>query len=531
MIRVGRSYRKKPPDREFDVLVIGSGVGGLASAAVLGRALGKRVAVLERHYMPGGFTHVYRRRGYEWDVGVHYVGGMGSTKSPTLRLLNWVTDGSLEWAPMGELYDRILLGERTYDLVSGRDAFRDRLHGYFPRETGAVDRYLELMDQVARSSNRFFAEKALPPLVARLAGPFLRAPFLRWAGRTTRTVLDELGAGAELQGVLTGQFGDYGLPPAQSSFAMQAMLAKHYLYGGYYPVGGSSRIAAAIAPVIQQAGGEVFYQAEVERVLVQGRRAVGVRMTDGRELHAPIVISDAGVHATYRSLLDAETAAGFGLDRRAEQRPPSVGHLCLYLGFRHTAAELGLPKHNLWIYPGPDHDASVAAFVADPEAPLPLVYASFPSAKDPEFEAKYPGRATIELITLAPWERFERWSGTPWRERGTDYEELKAALAARMLDRLDGALPGVRDKIDYMEVSTPLSTRHFAGYARGEIYGLEHTPERFADRTLRPETPIRGLYLTGQDMTTCGVVGALMSGYLTASSIARRNLMARALGG
>ena len=97
-----------------------------------------------------------------------------------------------------------------------------------------------------------------------------------------------------------------------------------------------------------------------------------------------------------------------------------------------------------------------------------------------------------------------------------------------MLDELDRHLPGVRREMDYMEASTPLSTRHFAGYEHGEIYGLEHSPARFLNRGLRPRTPVPGLFLTGQDVASCGVAGAMVGGYLAASTILGRNLLAAA---
>ena len=524
MIRIGQSYRKRPPQGSYDAIIIGSGVGGLTAAALLARHAGKRVLVLERHYMPGGFTHVFRRRGYEWDVGVHYLGGLGDRRAGTRRLFDHVTDGKLEWAAMGEVYDRIIVGDNSYDYVAGPDNFAARMKEYFPSQARAIDRYLELTRRAKRWSGLYFAEKALPPPLAAVAGPLMRAPFMRYARRTTGSVLDELTDDLELKGVLTGQFGDYGLPPARSSFAMHSLLTRHYLWGGYYPVGGSSAIAAAIAPLIEEAGGEVHFQADVSEIVIDRGRAVGVRMADGRQIEAPVVVSNAGVHNTFGRLLPGN-GVRHATAERAVSVPFSVAHLCLYVGFKQTAAELGLPKTNLWIYPGPDHDANVEAFVADPGAPLPVVYVSFPSAKDPSFEEYCPGRATVELITLAPYDRFAPWAGTEWRKRGQDYESLKADLAERMLAQLERQIPGLRSQVDYMEISTPLSTRHFAGYEHGEIYGLEHSPSRFANRALRPRTAIPGLYLTGQDVVSCGVAGAMAGGYLTASAILGRNLL------
>jgi all-trans-retinol 13,14-reductase len=129
------------------------------------------------------------------------------------------------------------------------------------------------------------------------------------------------------------------------------------------------------------------------------------------------------------------------------------------------------------------------------------------------------------VIGVAPYAWFERWEGTPWKKRGDDYEALKQRLSDRLLAELVRQCPQVAGAIDHVELSTPLSTRHFAGHPRGEIYGLSHGPARFAARDLRPETPVRGLYLTGADICTAGVGGAVMGGVLTATVVAKKNLL------
>ncbi|MFQ5350268.1 MAG: phytoene desaturase family protein, partial [Thermoanaerobaculia bacterium] len=222
---------------------------------------------------------------------------------------------------------------------------------------------------------------AMPAPLATLAGSLLRRKFMRWAGRSTGEVLAEITSDSRLRGVLVGQWGDYGLPPGQSSFAMHAIVSRHYLWGGSYPVGGSSRIAAAIAPLIEETGGEILFNAEVSEILVEGGRAVGVRMTDGAELRAPVVISDAGVGNTFGRLVPQAVSENLGMVDRLRSLPHSAAHLCVYLGLSSTAAELELPKNNFWLYPGYDHDANVQAFVEDPASPLSVVYVSFPSAK------------------------------------------------------------------------------------------------------------------------------------------------------
>ena len=234
-LRIGHRYRDDRLKGPYDTLVIGSGIGGLAAAALLAE-LGQRVAVLEQHYTAGGATHSYERAGYEWDVGVHYIGDMGA-QTALRRMMDFLTQGKLDWAPMDAHYDRFFIGDKVYDAVAGREAFRDNLLGYFPREEKAIDRYLELLSEVSRGMRAFTLERTLPPWAAAVAGPWLRRRLPHGLERTTWEVLSELTDDAELIAVLTGQWGDMGLPPRRSSFVIQALIAKHYLHGGFYPGG------------------------------------------------------------------------------------------------------------------------------------------------------------------------------------------------------------------------------------------------------------------------------------------------------
>ena len=529
MTRIGTSYKQHglpdPGPRGWDSIVIGSGLGGLTAASMLARHAGQRVLVLERHYTAGGFTHTFHRPGYEWDVGVHYVGDVHREGTLLRRAFDHLTDGQLGWASLGDVYDTIIVGDDRYPFVAGRERFRQTMHERFPNERDAIDRYLQLIRETVHASKKFFLEKALPPLLGAVASPLLRGPAMRHARKTVREVMATLTGDRRLTAVLTGQYGDYGLPPAQASWFMHAMLVGHYLGGGAYPVGGSARIAATMLPGIEAAGGAVITSAEVAEIVVERDRAVGVRLASGEEVRAARVISDAGLALTFGKLVPREAAARHHLKPTVPGAPPSFAHVSLYAGFRHDAAALGLERSNLWVYPDDDHDRSVARFLADPEAPLPVAYLSFPSAKDPDFANRFPGRATVEVIGVAPYAAFAPWAGTPWKKRGADYEALKARLRDRLLGELYRQCPQVEGKVDHAELSTPLTTQHFAGHPSGEIYGLAHTPERFAARHLRPHTPIANLFLTGADICTAGVGGALMGGVLTATAITRKNMI------
>ena len=242
-------------------------------------------------------------------------------------------------------------------------------------------------------------------------------------------------------------------------------------------------------------------------------------MADGQRIECACIISSAGVANTFSRLLPAKSTSQAGYNHLLKRVKPSIAHLGVYIGLKETAEQLGLPKTNFWIYPDNDFDKAVDGFLENPQAAFPVVYISFPSAKDPDYARRRPGTATIEIVAPAPFEWFAKWQGTTWGKRGDDYDQFKAELGERLMQHLYQKLPQLKGKVDYFEVSTPLSTDHFCAYKQGELYGLDHDPTRLQQTWLGPRTRFRGLWLTGQDVLTCGVTGAMMAGLLTTSAI------------
>ena len=517
MKRTGTRFRSRLARNDYDAIIIGSGIGGLTTAALLAK-LGKRVCVLEQHYTAGGYTHSYEREGYEWDVGVHYIGEVHKPWSMIRRVFDVISDGHLEWAPMDAHYDRIVMGEQTYDYVAGRDEFKAEMKRHFPGEAAVLDRYVDLLSEVSAKVPRFFAGQALPRSLGMLYGKLRRLWLPDYFFKTTREVLEGLTDNQELIGVLTAQWGDYGLPPAEAAFVMHAMVAKHYITGGNYPVGGATKISETIIPVIEAAGGQVFTYAGVDKILVEKGRAVGVRLQkDGVEIRAPQIVSCAGLVPTYTRLLEPQVASDHGLLEHLPKVKLSAATLCLYAGFKGSAAELKLPKTNYWVYPSHDHDHNVSSFMAGQNPAMPLIYISFPSAKDPAWDAHYPNKATVEIVAPTQPQWFAQWKGTTWGKRGAEYEAFKAQLTEQLLETLYQHQPQLRGALDFCELGTPLSTEWYQWNEQGEIYGIDHTVARFEQHWIHTQTPIKGLYLTGADTVTAGVGGALMAGVMTAS--------------
>ena len=521
-----QSYKKNPIlSNNYDSIIIGSGIGSLTTAAILSKE-GKKVLVLERHYTAGGFTHIFKRKGYEWDVGIHYIGEVQRPTSVIRKLFDYISDNKIQWEDMGDVYDKIVIGKKEYDFVKGVKNFRSKMISYFPEEEKAIDNYIDLVFKAVKTSQKFYMDKALPELISKVFGAKMRKPFYNYSDKTTYEVLKEITSNEELIKVLTGQYGDYGLPPKQSSFIMHAAVVRHYFSGGSFPIGGSSVIAKTIEKVIEKAGGTILISAEVDKIIVKNKKAVGVKMKDGKEFFAKSIVSGAGLMTTYQKLLPTSILEKFKLKNQLSKVKRSVSHACLYLGLEGSPEDLNLPKTNYWIYPEEfDHDTAVQNYLKDINSEFPVVYISFPSAKDPDWSNRYPNKSTIDIITLLPYDGFKNWNDTRWMKRGEDYDTLKENISQRLLKVLYKHIPQTKGKVKHYELSTPLTTKHFVNYDEGEIYGLDHTPDRFRKRFLKPRTPINNFYLTGQDIVTAGVAAALFSGVITTSAITGKNII------
>ena len=298
-----QSYKKPLQlEEQYDAIIIGTGMGSLTTAAFLAKE-GKKVLLLERHYTAGGFTHIFKRKGYEWDVGIHYIGEVQKENSALRKMFDYITDKNLHWADMGEVYDQIIIGDKHYDFVKGVDAFIDKMVGYFPEERRAIEAYVDIVFKANKAMGKFYINKALPKIIGNLIGGMLQKPYKEFSDKTTYEVLRSLTDNEELIKVLCGQYGDYGLPPKQSSFAMHASVVKHYFGGGSFPIGGSSEIVGTIDPVIEAAKGTILINAEVDEIILDKQRAIGVKMSDGKSFYAPIIISGAGIMNTNKKMI------------------------------------------------------------------------------------------------------------------------------------------------------------------------------------------------------------------------------------
>lgn len=440
----------------WDVIVIGSGMGGMSCAAALAKH-GRRVLVLEQHYLPGGFSHMFARKGFEWDVGVHAIGEMRPGDVP-YEMLRWLTDGQIKMVPLGNPYDRFHFHD-GYEISfpDSREAFIATLKERFPEQAARLDRYFAVVEEAAKQAMAFFAFKSLPEGVERAGNAVLHAFKRDWWRSTTTEVLDQLGIEGKLRTLLTVHWGYIGSTPDESSFPVHALTHTHFWRGAYYPEGGAKVFAAHLLGAVVDAGGQVLVRATVDEVLVEGGRAAGVRLSDGAVFRAPIVVSAAGARTTVHKLAPSRYRdTAWAKDIRA--LPDSPSYVCLNLGFEGDITEDEGSAANLWLYETWDNNQKLWD-IADPTARAPILYCSFPSLKDPLHVAGKKLKHTGECVTFVPWEAFEPWVGSTLDQRGEAYDRLKKDLEDRLLAHLRDRLPGLMKKLVYHELLDPAHDR------------------------------------------------------------------------
>jgi all-trans-retinol 13,14-reductase len=501
--------------RRFDAIVIGSGIGGLAAAASLAKC-GRRVLVLEQHLQLGGLTQAFTRQDYTFATGVHYIGGVGEAPGPDNqfgRLLRWLTDGRLRFASTGSPYDIVRLPGFEFPVEAPRDAYVARLKAAFPDEIVRIDRYFRACEDAQRTSVALFAARALPaPLAA----------IVRWTNaRRVRRALGITSADAvrdirdpRLAAVLTARWGDYGMAPEQSPFAIHALVTGSFFAGAYYPIGGPAMFAKALGETITNAGGALRAGAAVEEIRVLNGRVTGVRLAGGEAFDAPTVISAMGAHNTVAAL-PASVAPGWRGALGALK--PSISYVSLYLGLRGDIRRYGATPANVWIY----ETGEVGRVWERPtDEDAPALYVSFPSLKDAAH--REPERHTAEVVALCRWAPFAAWAGSSQANRPEPYAATKSWIAENLLSQFKRHFPRLAPLIDFHEASTPLSQASLVAADHGAMYGIEMSAERMSHPALGVRTPVPGLLLAGQDAASPGVQGAFMGGFMAAASLERR---------
>jgi all-trans-retinol 13,14-reductase len=508
------------PADAFDVIVIGSGMGGMTSAAALSR-MGRKVLLLEQAQTIGGLTHAFSREGFSWDVGLHYCGTFGRDQIAG-RTLNWLSDGTIEFHSVGTVYD-ILHFPEGFEIPVARPvaAYQMELKEQFPDNANEIDAYFEALLSAEETMHAIAAERAMPGSIRNAHRWWNKKRFRHWCGRTTSEVIADLVTDPRLAAVLSAQWGTYGGKPTEASFGVHALVIGHYLEGAYYPVGGAATIAKGLVPVIEAGGGSARAGTPVTEILVEDGKSVGVRTASGDEFRAPVIVSDIGAGETVKRLLPSEIRRQEWASEIAAYKP-SICHFQMYLGFEGDIASLGASRANHWYYNSWDTNDAIWS-TSDDDA-VPMMFVSFPTLKDAAHDPGPSNRHTGELLVWSDWSSVAKYATHRTGALASEWVDLKQGIESRLMDCFAAKFPALAPLVVFQELGTPLATASFTGHEKGAFYGVETTPRRILSDALNARTPVPGLFLTGQDVMAPGIAGALAGGMLGAAAIDPRVL-------
>ncbi|MCL1467226.1 carotenoid isomerase [Argonema galeatum] len=489
----------------FDVIIIGSGIGGLVTATQLA-AKGASVLVLESYVIPGGSAGYFEREGYRFDVGASMIFGFGTQGTTNLltRALAAV-NVSLETIPDAVQIHYHLPGGLDLKVHRDYEKFLQELTAYFPQEREGIRRFydecwkvfncLNAMDLLSLEELRYLTRVFFQHPLACLG--LVKYLPLNAGDIARRYIKDPI-----LLKFIDIECYCWSVVPADMTPMINAgMVFSDRHYGGInYPKGGVGQIAQKLVEGLEKAGGQIQYKAKVTNILSENGRAVGVQLATGEVYRAKRIVSNATRWDTFEKLLPSEEMPDD--EKKWQQRyQKSPSFFSLHLGVEADVLPLGTECHHIVLE---DWDKM--------EVPEATIFVSIPTLLDPDLAPK--GYHIMHVFTPS-W--IDDWQGMSAK----DYEEKKEKAAGRIIERLEKIFPGLDAGLDYIEVGTPRTHRRFLGRDDGS-YGP--IPRRKLPGLLGMpfnRTSIPGLYCVGDStFPGQGLNAVAFSGFACAHRVA-----------
>ncbi len=466
-------------------VIIGSGLGGLECGVILSRE-GYDVTVLEKGLQAGGCLQGFTRGGFRFDTGFHYVGGIeeGGPLHPLFRYFGLL---DLPWVKMDEeCFDEVVIGGERFPFAMGHKRFVEALSKRFPSEKAGLEKltakFRDIGDHIF---NAFKGE--MNPAFAEGAWDFLCS-----------CTEDQL-----LRQVLSGTSLKLQLDRETLPLYIFAQISNSFICSSHRLTGGGPAIVEKLA---SQISGGVRTGAGVARIFEEDGLVRAVGLESGERIEADVFISDIHPVALF-SLLGEDSGVRKIYRRRISSLKNSAGMFTANILLKEGA----IPYRGRNI------------FVHSPEADLwGPVPERTESVKIHFYPETWPDGSAKAVDLLSPMPISDEWDGTRVGRRGQKYLALKESKASECLDLAETGLPGLKDAVEGIWTSTPLSWRDYTASEGGSAYGIMKDWRNPLGSVISPRTPVQNLFLTGQNLNLHGILGTSMTSFLTAGAVLGR---------
>ncbi|MEO6491039.1 MAG: NAD(P)/FAD-dependent oxidoreductase [Ferruginibacter sp.] len=487
---------------DFDIVIIGSGMGGLICADILGRE-GYKICVIEKNRQIGGCLQTYVRDKVIFDSGVHYLGGLaeGQNLYQVFKYLGII--GKLKLQKMeDDVFDKILIegDPKEYVHAQGYENFIRGLLKDFPAEENAIRLYCDKIKEVCSK---------FPLYNLRPGGDINEKTTVLEID--TKGFVESLTKDEKLQSVLVGSNMLYVLQPDKTPFYVHAMILNSYIESSWKCIDGGSMIGKYLAQNIRTHGGDIRRNSEVKKIIVENGVVGCVELANGSRVNAKYFISN--MHPVRTMELTDTAMIKNAYRNRVKGLENSIGGFVLNIVLNKNSIKY--VKHNYY-YHKEGHIWNLSDYT---EANWPLGYAVFFSAssRSPVYAESMTVLTYMRYDEVKKWERsFNTVSAE--EDRGSAYEHFKLRKAEILLDIIEEKFPGLRKNIKKYYTATPLSYRDYIGNDDGSMYGIVKDYRNPLKTFISPRTKVPNLYLTGQNLNLHGILGATMSGLVTCSA-------------
>jgi prolycopene isomerase len=460
----------EPQADAYDVVVVGSGLGGVSAAALLAKN-GRRVLVVEQGDGAGGFAHGFRRDRYKFDSAIRVIAEGEMIES----LLGYLGVQDLcKLTLIDHMYRAYFPGFSLFAPI-GLKEFMEAHIREFPNEADGIRKFFGLRRQM-------FLETAQLPMrlsPTDMADAMERFPTVfKYRTATLGEVMDEFFTDPRLKALCSALWPYMGTTPSRLSFFAYSQFLGVLVDGPFYCQGTFQNLVDAFVTALERNGGELVLKTAVNKIHVEDGRVTGVALSTGREIKAPVVVSNADARHTFEELVGVEHLPP-AFVKRFQRLKPSASACVVYAATRMDVLKLD-PAHETFVYNHWDHEETWRDILAGKPGGMSL---SVMTMLDRSLAP--PDEHLIIITAVAPYD-----IGRPWKDEKDRYTDS-------LLGQFETSFPGLRDSLTFMQSSTPLTLERYTRNHRGATYGWELIPSQIGAKRISHQSPISGLYLSG----------------------------------